>query len=405
VKLRASAFWDAVCGGTAEPRLDRACMIETDQVIGWVANAFRGLCGRDREAAAPYLRAYCLGRQAWLEARVLSSPPAVGEDLNGWATRISKGGPFGVILNRAEQFSPELASWAAELMQPLVVARASGAVWFECVLFVGDYGYSPFGVHVDADDAGIIHLHLGPNGKDMILWTRDEYIRANGTDASNFDPGSIAHTGRVFRYGPGDLFYMPSGYYHVGRAENFSVTLAIVVHNATSPATHRHALAQQLVAELGARARGTGTIGESSVAAWLDCQAEMLRQRRESNGWFISEPVLISEVVGIDDLVRVADPFRMSCWKTDQLHVFARGRRLTFLAAMGSFYDDIMALVEMLNAGRAVSADAFAAERPRLDPDVVAGVLERFLRHGAIVRTRPQEENRGLTDEPTSTDG
>src|SRR4051812_35094117 len=96
--------------------------------------------------------------------RVMTDPPGPDESLQAWATRLFGERKFGIVLNGAESVSESLSRQVARFLDPLFARRGVPYGGIDVAFFVGNYGFTPFGIHVD-DRTHVLHAHLGPGTK------------------------------------------------------------------------------------------------------------------------------------------------------------------------------------------------------------------------------------------------
>ncbi|MCX6107374.1 MAG: hypothetical protein NTY08_16235 [Proteobacteria bacterium] len=150
-----------------------------------------------------------------------------GEGIEEWSSRVFGSYPFGLIINNCQLFHDPLSRRIATLCDQIyrLVGFPPGGI--QAALFIGNYGYTPFGVHRDRDERFIIHAHLGPGTKTMTLWDPKYFRKTTGSTASFFDPDSISASGTHSEFGPGDMYVLPADFYHIGHTNGLSVGLAI----------------------------------------------------------------------------------------------------------------------------------------------------------------------------------
>ena len=78
---------------------------------------------------------------------LVDNPPFDHESLEEWGNRIFKGKKFGIILNDIQAYSPELMTYMAGFLRPLLQTAGIPGGGLGLLFFVGNYGFTPFGVH------------------------------------------------------------------------------------------------------------------------------------------------------------------------------------------------------------------------------------------------------------------
>lgn len=354
--------------------------------------------GDDVEASSAAMRVYVEGSQSYaLADRVIHDPPGQSENLEEWSVRISEGRTFGLILNYVEQWNDDLSRKLALFLRPLHEDNAIEQHTFEVNLFIGNYGYTPFGAHWDDRYASIIHFHLGPNPKTITLWSPARYKQITGSERSHFQPEMIVKFGRSYRLNSGDLFLLPPNYFHVGLTKNFSVGIAVVV----SPQNPNRILEAALAAaseELARKFRFSSSatfkqgmtrtrraISQSRepLPGWMTASVDRYLVQQRSLLGFCTKPRERAGRLRITRNKRVAlsVPFKIcSLKKSDTLHLFVRGVEITLRA--NSAVED---LVRRINSGDVLLVkDLIARYSEQLEEKAILHLISLVYKYRAV---------------------
>jgi len=176
-----------------------------------------------------YLRAYVDGNESYeLSAEIVNASPS--SDLNKWLMGIFKTEKYGLVINGPLCWSDSLGHSVdtfVEYLKNKMLKKFSIA--FDLTLFIGNYGYTPFGAHLDDPDHRTLLMNLGPNDKKMILWDPEWMRKKYGNISNYYYPEKIQDEGQIFTLKPGDMFLLPSKYYHVGYSDKYSITVALII--------------------------------------------------------------------------------------------------------------------------------------------------------------------------------
>ncbi|HAV1831833.1 TPA: hypothetical protein JG914_004691 [Enterobacter hormaechei subsp. steigerwaltii] len=142
---------------------------------------------------------------------------------------------FGMILNCCEQFSDDFLKLLHKLMAPLSEVAGEPVCGLDATVFIGNYGWTPLGIHQDQPGENVIHLHLGPGEKIMYVWDEDEYREIinkyfDETPANMMDREiieSLLPKAQKHHFGCGDLYYMPWNNFHIGFANELSYGITV----------------------------------------------------------------------------------------------------------------------------------------------------------------------------------
>jgi hypothetical protein len=296
---------------------------------------FEGMATDPERAIAGLFRVYIDGMLSpQHENDVLYTRPEPGESFQRYLTRAVGHRAFGIVVNGAEQWSDPLARLAARAFAPIIEAVGPRRSTLEVTLFIGNYGWTPFGIHIDDPYTSVVHFHVGPATKEMTLFGKDEFHRLNGERKNCFHPAELVPHGRTFAIRPGDLFLLPQHYYHIGNTPSFSIGAAIAISKypeatVTKQILNRAAAADSLalpIDELVARAERSG----ESFASWLGRMTDEFHCQARSRGNLRYSYCRHDRSSLARDAALAPDPdFPIVRAETDHdLLLFARGNRI-----------------------------------------------------------------------------
>lgn len=315
-----------------------------------VGDVLRAL-GREPRRATATLRAYRDGGgDHALEDRVVHDPPRPAEPLERWARRLFRRGRWCVVLNFAEWWDEALCRGVARLLEPALAGARARRWSVELTLFMGDYGFTPFGAHWDNATTTVVQLHLGPAPKVMTTWSRNAFRRLTGSERSQFAPRQLVQRGRSHRLEAGDLFVLPADCFHVGFTHGPCASVSVALTPLERRADRARAMAWAAERLDDERARPAAL--ETSVAHWAKASARRWRARQSSLLGFTGAPPPRPEPRALRGrTVRLAAPFRIqSLREGGRLYLYVRGAEVS-LSANGAA---VLPLVRTLNRGDAV---------------------------------------------------
>ena len=296
---------------------------------------FEGMAANPERAISGLFRVYIDGMLSpKYENEVLYTKPLPDEGFEAYVSRATGGHKFGIVVNGAEQWSDPLARLAARVFAPVIEAQGEERSTVEVTLFIGNYGYTPFGIHIDDPYTAVVHFHAGPTTKAMTLFGKEEFHRLNGAPKNCFEPRKLIPAGRTFAIEAGDVFLLPPHYYHIGSTEGFSVGVAFAVSKYPKTSINKQVLQHAIDAE---RMAGTleqliGQARESgeSLADWLQRarneRAAQARSRRHLRYSFLRS----NDITVTPQQLWTRDPdFPLTAIEEgDDLLLFARGNRV-----------------------------------------------------------------------------
>jgi Cupin superfamily protein len=232
--------------------------------------------------------------------------------------------------------------------------------------FIGNYGWTPFGVH-DDDDHSLL-IQLGPGSKSVYLWPRAAYVVRTGGTFTTTDFAHLLPSGEHFLLEPGDLLFIPKGDFHVLETPEFSVTMGFTIFPLNTVEDLRQAITTAAAAE------GTDTffsagdlLDRCSLTTTEVSLADLVSARRAallSNGLVTTLPRCLrpGRRRGGEQRWR-SGPFVVPSYHpivrrstADRITLFVRGRAVSFTAVEGA-----EALTAFLNSGTTFTPDDFLA--------------------------------------------
>ncbi len=278
---------------------------------------------------------------------LMQTPPLEEEALTLWTERLFGGKNFGIILNNLEKYSDRFARTATAETNRLLALTGMPLGGLAFLLFAGNYGFTPFGVHKDNPGEEGFLFHMGPGVKKLYTWETNRFLELSGGLHIHTDPASIiSEAENAFTLAPGDIAFLPSGTYHVADTPEFSVSMVMDFVN-PPPAYIRRTIAARIAEEemqtngepplppLLSGEDGTGIsqllpalrMGEEVERAFEDY---ILRLQSNAGLYTPAEPNRNGNAFmpGEGEELRLADPFRIFYRRSgpDRLTIYSRGR-------------------------------------------------------------------------------
>jgi hypothetical protein len=334
------------------------------------------------------------------EFSVLQNPPHETESLSAWTHRIFGNRKFCVALNNAEKFNDDLTQRAAFLCRDFLNGKEIPTGGIDMGIFMGNYGYTPFGIHHDGNGISILHCHLGPNDKEFWMWDNDWYRDYTGSTDPCFEPEALFPFAQKYTFKPYSIFFMPEKY-HIGYNDDFSVDLTFGLNNISAEMQLEKALAQSgkylirkknlagstihpedILREDFISAAFAGSTTEDYVKESLDD----FKLSLQSNAGFEFPPCPDSSEINKDDLygrkIKRKNPFPIMIKNRENrfLIIFARRNRI-----LVKYNLTVTRLVDMLNTGAEfIVKDFIASLNGNLSGDAILGLLKIFAALRAI---------------------
>lgn len=177
-----------------------------------------------------YLRIWKNGTYDNLKTKFFNENPINdNESILEWKTRTFGDDKFGLFLNNANSHSEALSDLLLNYLHPYFECYGLPMNGFSTTIILGDYGWTPLGIHRDNLGEHIIHFHLGPGSKDIYIWNDDKSKKHGYVDfqkTENFED-FINDYSYKSSFEQGDVFSMLGKNVHIGNTHEFSVGLVI----------------------------------------------------------------------------------------------------------------------------------------------------------------------------------
>lgn len=324
------------------------------------------------------------GFRLWLEGEQVNNkltedifkqnPPKNEEDMVEYCERIFNK-KFGIIMNNNEAFSNQLASRIYEMLEPLFEIAGIPPLGNEITVFIGNYGWTPLGIHKDHKGENVIHFHLGPGRKQIYTWDDAEYEKLVGKNVynnKNIEP--ILNKATKHDFGTGDIFYMPWYENHVGYTEDISIGVSLWFKSTDnydySKKIIQHFISQFLPIDnkiippqinylenhdtyenfkniiFSSLDKTEYALDDFLKKIYLDYKHTLI-----SNGGWSTVPLENNIEILEDDFLKektitIVKPFKIifENYKNEKLYIFVRGNRISI-----KFFNDFVVLIEHLN--------------------------------------------------------
>ena len=320
---------------------------------------------------------------------------------------------FGMIVNDCEKYSDRMNEKIFTLFSPLLEQIGYPTLGIDFTYFIGNYGYTPIGYHIDPPGDSVIHLHLGPGPKKMFLLRteaekKEYHHKRNGDTTLYIDPIPFEKNAIEYHIEPGDLFYMPSGEIHVGKSDELSIGLTIWLRSGTVGTIYEKLMDRVLhkavrrnhqmffpfiqhpddVSRL-VRISNTATSPHDAVDLSHPLEKLMCHELNElqheilSNGGLAIKPDIIVQEEEVDHQSNVAaiSPYKMLYIRIndDLMKLFIRGHSI-YAPYSVSFSN----LLERLNQGKQYSVEQILAMLTDWDEETTRYVLQQMHKYQGI---------------------
>jgi len=212
--------------------------------------------------------------------------PAITESLKDWGVKIFGQERYGVVFNSLEAYDNTISEIMSFVVSPLIKKAGLPLGGLSFLFFMGNYGFTPFGIHKEAKGEEGFLFHLGPAEKVFYTWDNEELNKIeHNTKVFHEELKDMLPTSKEYVLKPGSVMFIPHQVYHIAKTEEFSLSIVMDYINPS-----RDLLEKELAKEISAQEYpqnlsdsylnpiqldGTGKGSESS----LDVQSIMKKYR------------------------------------------------------------------------------------------------------------------------------
>lgn len=199
-----------------------------DAVVDGLINRFKT---KDLDGFRLYFPSQGKGKEnADFIDELYKNPPFENEEIIEYCDRVFKE-KFGLIINFLEKHSNFISKELRLIAEPLLEIIGIPATGVDVTVFIGNYGWTPLGIHQDHKGENVLHFHLGPGEKTMYIWDQEKYKDLTGTKHNNFEIEPLLEHAEKYDFGAGDLFFMPWDKFHIGKSDDLSVGVTFWFNN------------------------------------------------------------------------------------------------------------------------------------------------------------------------------
>lgn len=297
--------------------------------------------------------------------------PGNDEKFEEWSERAFGDKKFGIIINRGEKFNPILVEKIAKKITPLTEKVGIPRLGVTFTIFIGNYGWTPLGIHTDGLGENVMHFHLGKGGKTMYTWDVETYEKlvepANRFNNTKIE--EILDNANVFDFEDGDIYFMPYGDYHVGKSDELSIGLTLWFNNHTESALARKVIDILLLNNLeesyeilpmdtspycdlenfeDVKKLFQNDFADKNFLTMLESTYRDYKMALYSNAGFWEPPFPKAEKIdhNLNFKIKIKEPFKIIYYSDSLLNLFIRGKKISLINN-----SSILDLIKKLNNG------------------------------------------------------
>ncbi|CAM1365523.1 conserved hypothetical protein [Tenacibaculum sediminilitoris] len=153
--------------------------------------------------------------------------PKENETIEEWCGNFFRDKKFGVVFNSLETFSNELTERMCHIVAPLLQKAGMPLGGLSFLFFMGNYGFTPFGIHKEAKGEEGFLFHLGPNSKDFYTWDIEKYNQIEHNTQVFHEVDTMLSTSTKYPLKAKSAMFIPHHVYHIAKTDEFSLSVVM----------------------------------------------------------------------------------------------------------------------------------------------------------------------------------
>lgn len=160
--------------------------------------------------------------------KMVTIRPRQNESLKEWTNKIFGEDKFGIVFNSLEAYDNKIGEDMCSIVAPLIKKAGLPLGGLSFLFFMGNYGFTPFGIHKEAIGEEGFLFHLGPAKKEFYAWD-DEKLNTikHNTIVFHDEINKMLPSSKKYILNPGSLMFIPHQVYHIANSEEFSLSIVM----------------------------------------------------------------------------------------------------------------------------------------------------------------------------------
>ncbi|XRE43251.1 hypothetical protein ACIVBQ_001455 [Tenacibaculum discolor] len=165
--------------------------------------------------------------QNGIAEEMTANRPKEHETIEQWCMKLFGDQKFGVVFNSLETFSNEFTERMCHIVAPLLQKAGMPLGGLSFLFFMGNYGFTPFGIHKDAKGEDGFLFHLGPNDKGFYTWDIEEYNQIEHHTKVFHEVEAMLPTSTKYPLKAKSAMFIPHQVYHIAKTDEFSLSVVM----------------------------------------------------------------------------------------------------------------------------------------------------------------------------------
>ncbi|CAM1357740.1 RNA methylase [Tenacibaculum xiamenense] len=158
---------------------------------------------------------------------MVENRPEKDKTIEDWCNQLFGNDKFGVVFNSLEAYSNDLTEKMCNIVAPLLEKAGLPLGGLSFLFFMGNYGFTPFGIHKEAKGEEGFLFHLGPNNKDFYTWDIEEYNKIEHNTQVFHDIEKFLPQSKKYPLKAKSVMFIPHHVYHIANTNEFSLSVVM----------------------------------------------------------------------------------------------------------------------------------------------------------------------------------
>jgi len=181
--------------------------------------------------------------------KMAEQKPTEKDSLEEWCSSIFENEKFGVIFNSLESYDNQLVERMCSIVHPLLEKAGMPLGGLSFLFFMGNYGFTPFGIHKEAKGEEGFLFHMGPSNKTFYTWDIEEYNAIEHNTEVFHNVEEMLPLAKPYELAPASVMFIPNHLYHIANTEEFSFSVVMDYINPSREAME-NLIAEKIATEI-----------------------------------------------------------------------------------------------------------------------------------------------------------
>ncbi|WP_428743493.1 RNA methylase [Tenacibaculum sp.] len=188
--------------------------------------------------------------QNGIAEEMATNRPKDNENIEQWCTRFFGNQKFGIVFNSLETYSNEFTEKMSHIVAPLLQKAGMPLGGLSFLFFMGNYGFTPFGIHKDSKGEDGFLFHLGPNDKGFYTWDIEEYNQIEHHTKVFHEVELMLPKSTKYPLKTKAVMFIPHQVYHIAKTDEFSLSVIMDYINPSRDSLEKKIASQIALNEL-----------------------------------------------------------------------------------------------------------------------------------------------------------